>query len=70
VTSIGVRIRSAKRCGEFSAYQSGCSSGRPNQVSHWSATSAVPFFWSSAQVPEWVTIAPNRSVCPAIQLVM
>ena len=68
--SIGVRMRSAKWCGEFSAYQSGWSAGRPNQVSQLCATSAVSFFWSSAQVPEWVTIAPNRSVCPATQLVM
>jgi hypothetical protein len=70
MTSIGVRIRSMCRCGEFASYISGWVSGSPNCGRQNIGWSVVPNIWSSIQSPAWLTMALKRSVWPAIQLAM
>ncbi len=63
-------ISAACRCGELAEYRSGWLCGVPNSRRHRAGESVVPNIWSSAHRLAWLTMAQNRSVCPAIQLAM
>src|SRR4029077_7986657 len=65
MTSIGVEIVSSAWCGELAEAISGVISRAQYQ-----GASVVGPNWSSAHRLAWVTIALNRSVCPATQLPM
>ena len=65
MTSIGVTMSSTNRCGELAAAISGVIS-RPQ----YHGASVVGPNWSSAHRLACVTMALNRSVCPATQLAM